>query len=89
MRVIFTMTGNPPLGYDYTMQFISCDSIQTCSFVSGRIQSHTMIYREFKRIGHTPSKTSPTQLRPESFFNASATSTAAASFGQSHDKISF
>ena len=31
------------LGYDYTIRFISCDSIQTCSFVSERFQSHTMI----------------------------------------------
>ena len=41
------------LGYYYNMRFIGCDSIQTCSFVSGRIQSHTVIYREFKRIGQT------------------------------------
>ena len=35
---------------DYTIQSIGCDSIQTCSFVSERFQSQTMIYREFKRI---------------------------------------
>ena len=47
------------LGYDYTMRFIGCDSIQTCSFVSERIQSHTMIYCEFKESGGqiAPSKT--------------------------------
>ena len=37
------------LGYDYTMRFIGCDSIQTCSF----FQSRAMIYREFERIGQT------------------------------------
>ena len=41
------------LGYGYTMRFIGCDSIATCSLVSGRFRSHTMIYREFKRIGQT------------------------------------
>ena len=41
------------IGYDYTIRFIVCDSIQTYSFMSERFQSHTMIYREFKRIGRT------------------------------------
>ena len=35
------------------MRFICCDSFQTCSFVSKRFQSRTMIYCEFKRIGQT------------------------------------
>ena len=35
------------------MRSIGCDSVQTCSFVSERIQPHAMIYREFKRIGQT------------------------------------
>ena len=38
----------PGLGYDYTMRFIGCDFIQTCSFVSESFQSHTMIYREIQ-----------------------------------------
>ena len=41
------------LSYDYTTRFIGCDSIQTCSFLSERFQSHTMIYRKLKRIGKT------------------------------------
>ena len=50
----------PGLGYDYIIRFIGCDSIQTCSFVSEGFESHTMIYREFKRIDQTiaPSETS-------------------------------
>ena len=48
-----TVSGNSFLFYDYTMPFIGCDPIQTCSFVSERFQSHTMIYCEFKRIGQT------------------------------------
>ena len=36
-----------------TLQFIGCDSIQTCLFVFKHFQSHGMIYHEFKRIGQT------------------------------------
>ena len=31
-----------PLFYDYTMRFIGYSSIQTCSFMSERFQSHTI-----------------------------------------------
>ena len=51
------------LGNDYTIRFIGYDSIQTCSFVSERFQSHTMIYREFKRIGQTNRLPSPKFLK--------------------------
>ena len=38
-----------------TLQFIVCDSIETCPFVFKHFQSHRMIYHEFKRIGQTNS----------------------------------
>ena len=41
------------LRFHYAFQ--CCDSIQTFVFVSESIQSHTMIYREFERIGLTNS----------------------------------
>ena len=49
----FSYTMKTVLGYYCTMQFIGCDSIQTCSFVSKRFQSRTMINREFKTISQT------------------------------------
>ena len=43
-----TIKLNLGLGHDYTMGFTGSDSIQTCSFVSERFQSHTMKDHEFK-----------------------------------------
>ena len=38
-------------GYNYPMRFIGCDSIQIRWLISYRFQIHTMMQRQYKRIG--------------------------------------
>ena len=61
--ILLNTSADNNLGYDYTMRFIGCESVQTCSFVPERFP--ISYNREFKRIGPDKShRLKPALLRP-------------------------